>query len=206
MRKHTPLTGKYGNWTILGPTQKHNNKIYYLCKCVCGKEEYKDAYSLRTGKSKSCGCKRNLGTGIDITGQKFGHLVALERVFVNNHAMWNCKCDCGATKIVPTNNLTAGYVTTCGCRMGQGEATRESISKYCVDGTYLPGVTRTHLNKNNTSGVTGVGFDYSRNRWKAAIKFQGKQIFLGRFLTKEEAIEARQIAEKEYFGKYRKED
>lgn len=61
----------------------------------------------------------------------------------------------------------------------------------------------TSLKKTNTSGITGVSWDKSRNKWVAHIK--GKQ--LGRFNTKEEAIEARKQAELEYFGEYRnKED
>ena len=54
----------------------------------------------------------------------------------------------------------------------------------------------------NTSGTTGVIFDKSRNKWLARIEFNGKQIHLGRFKTKEEAVEARRQAEIEYFGEF----
>lgn len=203
MRKHIPLTGSYGNWTILGPTEKRFNKIYYLCQCKCGNQRYIDCYALKSGHSKSCGCTRNLGRGIDLTGKRFGHLVAVNREIIGNRNYWRCKCDCGEYKMTTTGDLNSGFVTTCGCRAWQGEATQQALSKYCVDGTYIPGVTRKHLNKNNSSGVTGVRFDNSRGKWSAYIKFGGKFMFLGRYMTKEQAIEARQIAEKEYFGKYR---
>lgn len=59
------------------------------------------------------------------------------------------------------------------------------------------------IRSNNSSGVTGVYFDKSRNKWVAQIKHNYRKIFLGRFNTKEEAIEARKQAEIEYFGEYR---
>lgn len=55
---------------------------------------------------------------------------------------------------------------------------------------------------NNTSGVPGVCWDKTKNRWIAYIKFNNKQKRLGQFKTKEEAIEARRRAEIEYFGEY----
>lgn len=52
--------------------------------------------------------------------------------------------------------------------------------------------------RNNRSGTTGVHFDKSRNLWIASIKVNYKNIFLGRFSKKEDAIEARLKAEDGY--------
>ena len=54
--------------------------------------------------------------------------------------------------------------------------------------------------KNNTSGCTGVSFyDQKGFRyWRARIKVNKKEISLGYYLTKEEAIEARREAEKRW--------
>lgn len=54
----------------------------------------------------------------------------------------------------------------------------------------------------NTSGVTGVYFYGSRNKWIAVITVDGKVIHLGYFDTFEEAVEARKSAEEKYFGEY----
>ena len=43
----------------------------------------------------------------------------------------------------------------------------------------------------NTSGVAGVGFHKSSNKWRAYYNIKDKQISLGYFDTKEEAIKAR---------------
>jgi len=53
----------------------------------------------------------------DLTGQKFGKLLALEYAGKdrNNLALWNCVCDCGTHKIVRPNDLRKGSVQSCGC-------------------------------------------------------------------------------------------
>tara|TARA_R100000963_G_C4583449_1_gene63475 strand:+ start:38 stop:550 length:513 start_codon:yes stop_codon:yes gene_type:complete len=63
-----------------------------------------------------------------------------------------------------------------------------------------------NLNKNNTSGATGVGWHKIRRKWEAHIKVNFKKKFLGFFVNKEDAIQARKEGEKKYFGKFRRLD
>lgn len=58
------------------------------------------------------------------------------------------------------------------------------------------------IQSNNTSGVTGVYYANDRNKWRAYIKSDKKQIYLGQFDNKEDAIKARKEAEEKYFGEY----
>lgn len=58
------------------------------------------------------------------------------------------------------------------------------------------------IQKNNSSGVTGVKFDEKNSRWIARIGVYNKQIWLGSFNTANEAIEARRKAEEKYHGEY----
>lgn len=53
----------------------------------------------------------------DITGQRFGKLVALEYVGKDKHnkILWRCKCDCGGEIITRSNNLQQGDTQSCGC-------------------------------------------------------------------------------------------
>jgi hypothetical protein len=55
---------------------------------------------------------------IDITGQTFFHLTAIERVenAPSGNTQWLCQCVCGNTKIAQTSHLRAGEVKSCGCR------------------------------------------------------------------------------------------
>lgn len=52
---------------------------------------------------------------IDLTGQRFGRLVVMERAGVKRRAAWLCKCDCGKTKVVDGRELRNGRTRSCGC-------------------------------------------------------------------------------------------
>jgi hypothetical protein len=54
----------------------------------------------------------------------------------------------------------------------------------------------------NTSGVVGVYWSSQRKKWQAFIKYKYKAISLGRYLEKEDAIRARILAEKKYYGEF----
>ena len=50
----------------------------------------------------------------------------------------------------------------------------------------------------------GVYYDKKRNLYEAAIKFRGKRTRLGYFRRFEDAVKARQAAEQEIFGGFRR--
>jgi hypothetical protein len=52
----------------------------------------------------------------------------------------------------------------------------------------------TAQNKHNRKDQDGVFWDTYRNKWVAAIKYNGKRKFLGRFTRKEDALLARKKA------------
>ena len=55
------------------------------------------------------------------------------------------------------------------------------------------------LGKDNTSGHTGVSWRKDKKQWQARISVDKKEKHLGYFDDKEQAIDARKTAEKEYF-------
>lgn len=71
-------------------------------------------------------------TVIELSGQRFMHLTVLKycaRKSKNGSAHWICKCDCGRTLIVRSDNLRLGRTTKCGeCRNGAGV-----LSVYCKE-------------------------------------------------------------------------
>lgn len=54
---------------------------------------------------------------LDLTGQRFGRLTAIERVGSNKRgqSLWSCKCDCGSVVVVVGTELNCGHVKSCGC-------------------------------------------------------------------------------------------
>lgn len=52
----------------------------------------------------------------NITGQKFGKLIALEPIiFTKPKTKWRCLCDCGNETYVQVTKLLSGHTKSCGC-------------------------------------------------------------------------------------------
>lgn len=58
------------------------------------------------------------------------------------------------------------------------------------------------LSTNNQSGVTGVSFNKDKNKWRAYINKDSKQINLGTYEKFEDAVKARLIGEQTEFGEF----
>lgn len=55
---------------------------------------------------------------IDITGQRFGRLVAIRRSHLHSKSRrlhWLCRCDCGQFSTPTVNALRSGNTRSCGC-------------------------------------------------------------------------------------------
>lgn len=72
-------------------------------------------------------------------------------------------------------------------------------SMQSFENTMIRSLKNRKRNSNNTSGATGVSYSKSKKKWVAYIKIQRKNISLGTFNTKEEAIKARLHGEEKYF-------
>ena len=120
------LTGqRFGRLMALRATdERRNNKVVWECKCDCGNTVYVQSTLLRNGHTQSCGClwkehveKEAQKRIADLTGQRFGRLVALRATDErrNNKVVWECKCDCGNTVYVQSTLLKNGRTQSCGC-------------------------------------------------------------------------------------------
>lgn len=77
--------------------------------------------------------ERNKKCAIDITGERYGKLIALEPTEkrLGGSVIWKCLCDCGNTTYVSINNLRGSKpVRSCGCGVRSiGESKIEEILK-----------------------------------------------------------------------------
>ena len=65
----------------------------------------------------------------DLTGQRFGRLVVIERAGSDKdkRATWKCQCDCGEVRVVYSCNLLHGIMKSCGCYKNEQIALRNTI-------------------------------------------------------------------------------
>ncbi len=132
-----------------------------------------------------------MGKRLDLKGQRFGKLTALEPVGrQNGNVTWLCRCDCGRETVVRVDHLRSGHSQSCGC---QQQLIQQRLT--FVDGTCVEMLRNKKLRSNNTSGTCGVNWESRLNQWRASICFQGKRMILGRFDRYEDAVKARLEAE-----------
>lgn len=76
-------------------------------------------------------------TPINIAGQRFSNLVALEPTNkrCGSSVVWRCKCDCGQIAMVRSDNLKTGNTKGCGCLSGSwtkhGKTGSRAYSAWC---------------------------------------------------------------------------
>lgn len=94
------------------------------CLCECGNSKNILGTSLKSGNTISCGCEQKIRTSkarrCDLTGKRFGKLIAKEYSHCDkkNRSYWKCVCDCGSEKTINTASLKSGRSKSCGCRQG----------------------------------------------------------------------------------------
>lgn len=187
---------RFGNLVVLGRAKVEDKKnAYWLCKCDCCNTVKATSTQLRSGKRVSCGCK-NKTTAIDITGKRFGKLVAVERGPNTKYGKttWRCLCDCGNEIVVVTSNL-GRTANSCGC-------TRKEKSRVdCIDGTRVRNLVqrKPRMKLIKDSGVKGVTWAKANEKWVAKITFKGKKYYLGYYDDVFKATQARKRAEEKLY-------
>lgn len=56
---------------------------------------------------------------LEVTGRRFGHLIAIRKTSSSGRAWWLFVCDCGAEKNLRLSHVTRGSVISCGCMRGR---------------------------------------------------------------------------------------
>lgn len=111
-RKLLDLSGRtFGLWTVLHRDTTKPKKVYFECRCKCGKIHSVRSDALLLGRSKGClSCVRT----VNHAGQIFGHWLVLMPKTTNMRSGWLCRClKCGTEKVIDTGNLVSGKSTQC---------------------------------------------------------------------------------------------
>ena len=196
------LTGKrFTNLVVISKDKPRNKHSYWICKCDCGNTISVMDSHLKTGHTKSCGCKKSelLKTRANnLVGKEFGRLKVLEPI---KDGYWKCKCSCGNICTVYKENLTGGDTKSCGCL--QEETRKKNMKKaiHFVDGTCVERIASNKLFSNNSTGYTGV-YHLSNGKYRACIGFKNKRYSLGTYYDIEEAVKVRKKKEQELFGTF----
>ena len=116
--KQKDLTGqRFGRLVVISRVE--GDSINWLCKCDCGEFVKVKYQNLIYSRTRSCGCLKrdaNANKFEDLTGQRFGRLVAVARCGAKRgSALWLCKCDCGNDCKVTHRELKTGDTRSCGC-------------------------------------------------------------------------------------------
>ena len=205
---------RFGRLVALHPTNEKRGKyIIWECMCDCGKAARVSSNCLTNGNTRSCGClRKDTVRKVDLTGQRFGRLVALRPTDERRqtYVVWECACDCGNTAYANSHGLQNGNNLSCGCLKEEYktilfEKHRNSMFQ---DGTSVALLAQTKPSKRNTSGIVGVWWSKRKGKWIASITAQGKTYTLGFFDDIEDARIAREKGVEKYhlplIKKYRK--
>lgn len=142
----------------------------------------------------------------DLTDNVYGELTVIKYSHSDPETrspMWLCKCSCGTEKVIHGYALVHDRYKSCGCKRDKkrDSGAKKHIANDSVDGTRKSALT-AKLHKGNKSGHKGVRWNEQRKKWTAHIGFKGKQISLGYFDEKEDAIAARLAGEEKYHKPY----
>lgn len=221
---------RFGRLTIDSFAYTKNNRAYWNCTCDCGTPCVKMGKYLRNGDTKSCGClaiekARQMGEA-NINRNKYEILEdgKTVKVYFNNTDNYFL---CDLDDWVPVEDFLTWYETEHGYARAQLNDNSFVFFHSYVLNTYptkncicdhinrnrldnrkinLRLVTNSENNinqktyKNNKSGHTGVFYNNEIHKWESYIDYKKQRIELGYFKKYEEAVDARERAEKKYFG------
>lgn len=207
-------------------TKSGQIKHEWLCKCDCGNMVVVQGARLKNGMTSSCGCYREeqrrmihrkpneykiLGSYATIVLEDGNEtMVDIDDLdFLVNLCRWNTDAK-GYVRGKTKNGLVSIHrlVSKVPDNMVVDHINHNLLDNRKCNLRICSGsdnAKNKKIPKNNTSGVLGVYYiDKSKSKkWRASIGVNGKTVYIGQYKTKEEAIEARQKAECDYFGEFR---
>lgn len=134
---------RFGRLLVVGVDRDSRHR-QWIVQCDCGAKKSVKTSWLKT--CQSCGCLKKekfaalqVASRYDLTGQRFGRLVAVEVVRkTDSGSFWLVRCDCGNKRNVRTSKLLNGEHVSCGClRSEKMKEWNASCRVHVVDGKKL---------------------------------------------------------------------
>jgi hypothetical protein len=211
-------------------TKADKKKIVWHCKCDCGNEKDVPTAYLRTGTTKSCGCfqkeearrlrQLNNHNEYDLDSQEYGIGYTNKKVkflfdkedydkikdycwFIHSDGYCYAKIPDGSGKSILMHDLIMGQRQVDHKNHDKTDNRKNNLriaeDRYSFD-SYNQ--MNKGLQSNNKSGHSGVYWSNRDKIWESYISYGCKRYYLGRYSDFDDAVKAREEAEKKYFGEW----
>ena len=146
----------------------------------------------------------HLHSGMQIDMLTLESIVDCYKVLKHYQYKWNCKCDCGNSCTILESTLEdSSHFHSCGCYqktlLTPGDhdrvvnAGRARAEKRNVDGCNVDMLFRNVPISTNTSGVQGVSWSKTANKWHVYIGYKNKRANLGYIEDFTSAVKLREL-------------
>lgn len=114
------INKKYGLWKVLSePFQTGRRVTKVKAICECGVTKTPILYELKSGGSKSCGCRGRKMHRVK-SGDQFNYWTIIsEAKKRGEERLVHCECKCGYKSIVRLKEIVRGRSKSCGCRRNE---------------------------------------------------------------------------------------
>lgn len=226
MGKLIDITGqRFGRLVVIQYMgQDSKRKSLWKCQCDCGGVTIVPKCNLINGNTKSCGClgQENL-ENIGKDNKKYNKYELFESYGVgytsNNTEFYFDLEDYNKIKDYCWIDSNSGYIVSYESknkniiylhkfvmdteqevdhRDRRKNNARKSNLRIC---THSENMRNVGIKQNNNSGIIGVFYDKTRDKWVSSIDIN-KQNLRKRFANKQEAIKQRLVWEAKYFGEF----
>lgn len=207
-----------------------NHYAQWLCECGCDKKTRKivSQRNLKSGRSLSCGCIKaqkakdrlkkinkydlsgEYGIGYASNGGEF-YFDLEDYNKIKNYCWRMSKAGYIVTSMFNNNKRSTIYMHVLIMNKDNNDC---DVDHICSDKkhdnrkenlrlvSHSQNMMNRKIQKNNTSGVTGIMYFKRTGKWRAAIKINKKNKNLGYFNNFDDAVKTRKQAEEKYFGEF----
>ena len=207
MRRDDLIGKRFGKLVVVSFERKDGYVSWWKCRCDCGNEKILQRGNIASGRTVSCGCKRSKTHGRSYTPEYLAWAGMIQRCTNPKAPHYYLYGKRGIMVCDRWINSFENFYAD----MGNRPSAEYSIERKNVDGNYeLSNCTwatrfeqqrNTRVQKNNTTGVNGVGWFKKSNKYIAKIRVDRKTIYLGVFELLSDAAKARHEAEIKYWGR-----